>query len=285
MMLAALQRAFMSHVLAEDRPLPSAWDGRMRAGLDVYRHAYRTRLVDALRETFELTAKWAGEEPFRAAAAHYLISEPPTGWTLDRLGDGFVARLEMLFTGDPDVADLAWLEWAMHCAFTAPDRQPLDPVGFARATTGFAEDDWPAMTLGFVPSLQLREVATDCASLWRLLKQAGSASSQPLPEPAACLVWREGFSPVFRLTGHVEGGCLEKMLEGARFEEICSDLAEAVGDETAATDAGAMLRRWIEFGLIASVRGRTRRVRSGGDAGRFGLEVGTEAREMPQRRR
>lgn len=256
MNLAALQQEFIGQVLEGERPQPAHWDERMRAGLDVYRNAYRTRLVDALRETFEQTAKWAGEDSFRAAAAHYLISEPPRGWTLDLVGEGFVDTLQTLFANDPDVADLGWLEWTMHTAFTAPDERPLRLEDFAGATSTFAAHEWPAMKLHFLASLQVRPVTTDCASLWHSLRNDETPGSIAIETgPAVCLVWRDDFSPVFRLASELEGSCLDRMMRGAPFEAMCSDLQDGGDDESAAAEAGAMLRRWIEQGLIAAVVG------------------------------
>lgn len=255
MSLATLQHEFMGHVLDENRPLPASWADRMRAGLDVYRNAYRTRLVDALRETFEQTAKWIGEESFRAAAAHYLISAPPGGWTLDLVGDGFAEILEALFANDPDVADLAWLEWAMHCAFTGADDPPLDAAGFAAASSRFAEDDWAEMTLRFVPTLQVRRVRTDCGSLWRALKNGTVPTTESIEaQRALCVVWREDQSPVFRLFNWQEGRCLEAMFDGAAFGSICADLAVGGEDTSAAASAGEMLLVWLRLGLIGSIR-------------------------------
>ena len=254
MSLAALQSEFMGHLLDDERRLPPTWGTRMAAGLDVYRNAYRARLVEALRETFACTAKWAGEQPFRAAAAHYLISEPPTGWTLDRVGGGFVETLEELFANDADVADLAWLEWAMHCAFTAADDPPLDLGGFAGCVAQFGEADWAELRLQFVPSLRLRRVRTNCANLWHSLQ--GEAAPDPetlLEAPSFCIAWREGLAPVFRLIDAEEGECLESMMLGAAFGEICSRLADRHDETIAAERAGEMIRRWLSLGLVAEL--------------------------------
>lgn len=254
MNLAALQQEFIGQILGEERPLPERWDARMRAGLEVYRNAYRARLVEALRESFEQTARWIGDESFRAAAAHYLIAEPPGGWTLDRVGEGFAETLAELFAGDPDVADLAWLEWAMHRAFTGADEPPLDPAGFARASSHFGDEDWAAMTLRVVATLQARRVATDCASLWRALKDGATPEVEAFADGhRVCLVWREAHSPVFRLVDRQEARCLRAMAAGATFGEICGELAETGDDAAAAAAAGEMLLGWLRLGLVVSV--------------------------------
>jgi len=253
MSLAAQQRHFMAQVLEEGHPLPPGWSERMGQGLNIYRNAYRSRHIEALRETFPKTAQWSGEESFVQAAAHHLITRPPCGWTLDLVGEGFVATLEGLFARDPDVADLAWLEWAMHLAYTARDDAGMDVAAFAEATASFGEDDWQGLRLAFSPSLHLRVTGTDCAALWQALARDDSPQVMPvLDAPHCCLVWREGFDPVFRMTPHGEGLCLAMMREGGTFGEVCELLARNRPPEDAANSAGAMLGQWLAAGLILS---------------------------------
>ncbi|QUT07599.1 putative DNA-binding domain-containing protein [Sphingobium phenoxybenzoativorans] len=254
MSLAALQQEFMGHVLDEERPLPRHWDARMGEGLAIYRNAYRTRLIDALRETSPKTALWVGDEAFAQAAAHRLILHPPQGWTLDLIGEGFVETLEELFAADPDVADLAWLEWAMHLAFTAPDCPPMDAAGFAEATSDFGEEDWATMRLAFMPSLHVRAVSRDCGALWRALEREEPPANAPLPEsPMHCIVWREGLEPVFAQVPARDGNHLAAMRAGSSFGEICAALAEELPADQAAAEAGAMLGDWIGRGIVQGV--------------------------------
>lgn len=49
----------------------------------------------------------------------------------------------ILFTNDPDAAELAWLEWAMHLSLTALDTESLDAAGFGEVTTGIGRTTGP----------------------------------------------------------------------------------------------------------------------------------------------
>lgn len=254
MRLAALQQEFMAQVMDEDRPLPGGWDHRMGEGLAIYRNAYRARLVDALRETFPKTAQWVGDEAFAQAAGHYLILHPPTSWTLDMAGEAFVETLADLFASDPDVADLAWLEWAMHLAFTAPDHTPMDAAGFTTATSAFGEDDWANMRLRFVPSLRIRALRSDCAALWQALDQEEPPATAAEPaSPMHCIVWRDGLDPVFTLVPARNGHCLMHMRADSSFGDMCAALAEAMPADQAAAEAGTMLGGWIGRGIVLDV--------------------------------
>lgn len=197
MTLAAQQGAFMAQVLDEAEPLPPGWTARHAAGFAIYRNNYRTALVEALRETYPRTAHWVGEEPFRAAAAHHLILHPPRSWTLDDAGLGFAETLAGLFAADPEVAELASLEWAMHRAFVAADAVPLDAAGFAAATASFADEDWALFELDFLPGTAVFAVGHDIPAIWREAEADRPGSARhPLSAPHGLLVWREGVAGV-----------------------------------------------------------------------------------------
>ena len=261
--LADRQAAFMAQVLDEDAPLPSGWGARQAAGIAVYRGNYRAALVEALRDTYEKTERWVGEEAFRAAAAHHLIMHPPSSWTLDAAGAGFAETCAELFANDPDVAELAWLEWAMLEVFTAADRMPLDPACFASATAGFGEAEWGDLRLELLPGASAREVAHDLPAIWRAMspdtnQDPGKMSDTRLGLAHAVLVWREGERSTFALRDAEEGWAFVGVQSGLTFGELCVALAGAEPSvqqaESAAMRAGAMLGRWLHEGLIVAIR-------------------------------
>lgn len=259
--LAELQTAFLAQIRDDSLPLPAAWPDRAAAGMAIYRNNYRTALVDALRESFARTARWVGEQAFRQAAAHHLILHPPGSWTLDAAGLGFDATLADLFPHDPEVAELAWAEWAMLHVFGARDAVPLDAAGFAAATAGFVDAAWDRLRLNFMPRLATRLITQNLPAIWHQLEtpltaEEGAAFAPvnaPLAAPLACHVYREGEQPVFVTAPTHEFDALTAMLTGASFGAVCDLLAERLGPEAAAPEAGAMLGRWLHQGLIEAV--------------------------------
>ncbi len=253
--LAQLQDAFLACLHDDDAPLPSGLDATHAAGMAVYRNGYRARLLDVLGESYARTARLVGTEAFHQAAAHHLIAHPPSSWTIDRVGAGFAETCAELFAHDPDVAELAWLEWAMQCAFTAADDMPVTHAGFAAATAAFDAADWE----GFVPvpiaGTALRPVTHDLPRLWRSLSgDADQPVVERLDSRPWLLVWREGEETVFALLPDHEGEALNAALHGATFGDICAGLAERLPPEEAAAAAGAILNHWLELGLIGSIR-------------------------------
>lgn len=253
--LLQVQEDFLACLLADDAPLPEGWDARREARLAIYRNAYRSRLIDVLRATFERTARLVGDEAFAQAAAHHLIMRPPTSWTIDLAGKQFAETCAELFTKDPDVGELAWLEWAMNCAFTAADAAPMTLASFAATTAHFDAGQWDSLGLTLMPGTALRQVTFDVATLWRGLADPDRASEPtPLDDPHWLLVWRDDELPMFSLVNSTEGRALSDVLRGTPFGQAFADALINPAADSAAELAGDMLRRWIEIGLIEAIR-------------------------------
>lgn len=252
--LALRQEAFLACLLDDAAPPPEGWDAQRAAGMEIYRNAYRARLIDALRETFERTASLVGETAFQRAAAHHLITHPPAGWTIDLAGEGFAETCAGLFAQDPDVAEIAWLEWAMHRAFTAADEAPLSVAGFAAATASFHAQDWDALKLELLPGTALRPVTHDLVKLWHTLGGSpGEPTVERLLQPEYALLWREGERPVFVLVPEDDGRALAALQQGRTFGQMCATLGARSGPAEAARVAGGMLLSWLELGIVRSI--------------------------------
>lgn len=256
--LAHTQAAFMRAILDEGVPLPDGWGNRQAVGLGVYRGNYRGALMAALEATYERTRRYVGEGPFRRAGAHHLIAHPPESWTIDQAGDGFDRTCAELFADNPEVSDLAWLEWSMQHAATAPDVAPMDAGAFAEATAGFDDAQWMGLTLSFLPRASAGVIQTDLKSLWNALADEEQEMPDPrLPEAAGVLVWREGERPTFLMVDADTACAFTAMQGGASYGEVIMLLAGDQPNEAAVQDAalraGAMLGLWVQEGTIASL--------------------------------
>lgn len=252
MTLAVIQHRFLVTVTEAVGTNIADWPAAMRDGLIVYRNAYRSRLLDCLRGTFEKSRQWIGNHGFDAAAAHHLILHPPTSWTLDDLGHGFSDTLATLFPDDPEVEELAWLEWEMERLFTGPDVAVLAAADFAARASAFGEEDWLHLRLDFMPNIAMRRVTTDCAALWTAIDAATALPPLGLDGPdRQLIVWRQDLRTRFRLTDADEAAGLALMRGGATFEQLCEALVQSRGDENGVAAAGTMLGRWVTDGLVA----------------------------------
>lgn len=256
--LAERQAAFMAQVLDEDAPLPIGWGERHAAGMQVYRGNYRSSLVEALRDTYEKTSRWVGEDAFSRAAAHHVITHPPRSWTLDNAGADFDETCAQLFRNDPEVAELAWLEWAMMQVFTALNVDPLEAAGFAAATAGFADEDWANLRIRFLPGACAKEVRHDLRKLWNALGQDEfERVDARLGTVQSVIVWREGERSTFMMGSAEEARAFCALQDGMTYAEVCMILAgeDPTQDEAqeAAMRAGALLGRWLNEGIIAAL--------------------------------
>ncbi|MEM7665110.1 MAG: DNA-binding domain-containing protein [Pseudomonadota bacterium] len=257
--LAERQAAFMRAILDDALPLPLGWGNSQAAGMAVYRGNYRSALMDALADTFERTKAYVGEQAFSQASAHHAIANPPASWTIDEAGAGFDATCAELFGDNPEVAEIAWLEWAMLDLATAPDSEPLDPAGFGARTAQFGDEDWMGLRLEFQPRAMSRIVHHDLTALWTVLGDENEPRPDPsLPEPQGCLVWREGERPTFILVEPGNAHAFAAMQGGASYGDVIALLAGDAPDDqavqNAAMRAGGYLGQWLQEGIVTGLK-------------------------------
>ncbi|KRA76395.1 hypothetical protein ASD89_01375 [Caulobacter sp. Root656] len=246
MSLLAVQRGLRDHILVGggDRPTGVAAGGE--AGLAVYRHAYRAQLVACLRDTFEQTWSWLGDDGFDATALSHIAAHPPGGWTLDAYGQDFPVTLAGLYPDDPEVAELAWLDWSLRRAFDGPDADPITPEVLAQV-------DWESAVLTLSPTLTIGSVATNSAAIWGALAEGEAPPAvERLPAPAAIRVWRQGLSPRYRTIDAFERQALAMVLDGCAFARLCEQLGRPGDTERTVEQVGGLLGAWLQDGLVCS---------------------------------
>jgi hypothetical protein len=216
-------------------------------GLDVYQNNYRSSLLECLRDTYEKSWLWLGDEGFNTAARTHIDTHPPHSWTLDDYGQDFIETLSLLYPDDPEIPELAWLEWHMRRAFAGADVPALNLAEIGDVA-------WDEAHFLMHPSLVCRDVATNAPAIWSALDDETSPPAvQFLHTPAHLCVWRKEFSPSFRTLEAQEARLLNMALGGMTFGAICATLAQEVGEEQAAQAAGAALGQWLRDGWIAEI--------------------------------
>lgn len=253
MTLLAAQRQFHSNLLDPDAQVSGAPNAKFERGFGIYRNAYRARLISCLRESYERVWSWIGDEAFDRAAIHHLILHPPCSWTLDDAGAEFAATLSELFPDEPEVEELAWLEWQMQVAFKASDEAPIDPDRFTAMTREYGEAEWTSMRLFLSGSVALRQIKTACPEVWGAIDRGEPWTGRlSIDRPMSVLVWRQDLQPRFRTVQSHEAHALGLVLGQASFGCICA----ALGSDDAVSIVGAMLGRWITDGLVIDLSER-----------------------------
>ena len=252
MSLLATQSAFMAAILDVDA------DTIGGAGMDVYRNNYRGALMAAMAETYPRTRDWVGQAAFDRAAAHHVLTHPPSHWSMDYAGKGFAETCTALFAQDGDVAELARIEWAMQLAFVAADAPEWTAVDFAAATAEFGDADWESLRLLLHPSVAVVPVRYNLPEIWNRLSDGPTDdnSAAAMAAPAACIVHCAHGRAAFVMVNAAEADCLTHAQQGADFDAICAAHAAGQNAESAAAEVGAMLAHWLSQGWISGIAPR-----------------------------
>ena len=218
--------------------------------LGIYHNAYRVRLVDNLRDTYEKTWTYLGDTLFEQCALAYVETHPPAHRSLRDYGAALPDWLAARFPDDLDIAELARMDWLLRQAFDGPDAEALSLDALADLTA----DDWEMLGFDFVPTLALCPLRFNTPAIWSALDQAASPPTVlRLPVSAGLCVWRRGWQPHFRTLDETEFTALSRLCERARFAEVCQTLSET--DADASTRISHYLRSWLTDGLVAGLTG------------------------------
>ena len=251
--LETLQAEFQALLL--DRPQQFA--AAVRPGgigverrLAIYHQAYRARLVETLLDSYGHTAAYLGDEAFEHEARAYLIAHPSSHPSLRWFGAAFPAWLAECHPRDLDIAELAALDWALRAAFDAADAQALTPADLA----ALPAEAWATVGFGLPPSYRRLRLSHNTLAIWQALDQdEAPPSAEVLTQPLDVLIWRRGSSPHFRSLAALEAAALDGLAQGLSFAALCQALSERFPETDIASEAGGLLRRWVEEGLLAGL--------------------------------
>lgn len=252
--LPLTESAFQDYVLGK----PSGIAGEIAGGndefrrirLDIYRDAYRLRLIEVLSSDYPVLKSYAGDERFEAAATGYIAAHPSVFRNVRWFGaamPGFL-REQPGHQDQPVLADLALFEWTLGLAFDAPDQDAVQFADVAAVTP----DAWPGLRFEVHGSLQILELQTNAVAIWKAIDAGEPAvAAEMLAEPLVWAIWRKALSPYFRSLSADEAWALSALRDGRNFGEICAGLCDWVAEEEAAPRAAQLLRGWVDEGWIS----------------------------------
>jgi len=238
---AALDPELLQHVRGDAALGP-------RDRIDIYSGMYCARLVEVLTEDFPRVLAHLGRERFHALAHAYLEDRPSTHPSVRHLGATFADFLARSRDTEmpPFVPDLARLERARLDVFDAPDAAivTLDDL------RQIPPQDWGDLRFHLIPALGLLESRWPLHEIWA----AGADSPEREWRPAyvSLRVWRQGFLVYQAAMDETERAALACLQRAMPFGEVCATLEHTVSQEEAAQQAGALVLRWIEDGLLAA---------------------------------
>jgi hypothetical protein len=218
----------------------------------VYRHAYGSRLVDALRNDHKLLHGYLGDEMFDAMGHAYVAAKPShhpnLRWFSQRLPD--FLRSTAPYNDHPILADLAALEKALNDAFDAADAPVLELNDMA----GFAPEVWNTLIFQPHPSSYRLDISTNAAAVWLALKNDETPpDAVALEQPDRLLIWRQDVTPMFRELTVEEAMMWDEAANGIPFGVLCSMLATYDDPDGAAARGAGYLHGWVTSGLLTGV--------------------------------
>jgi hypothetical protein len=215
-------------------------------GLAIYANAYRMRLLDALGDGFEHTAKWLGARRFERLASDFVAENPPRDASLRRCGDGFPRWLGHRLPGSPAIAEMAALDHALRAAFDGPDAPTLTPARLAARL-----DSADELPLAFVPTLQRLVLRHNTLAIWHALDGGSRVPrARRLRRAVTVAVWRIEWRPHFRSLPPQEARAMRWVEAGTTLEALCVRQDERDPGRDAASDMGALLRRWMDEAML-----------------------------------
>ncbi len=243
--LARMQRYILGdgRDLAEVLPLERGGRGMKPAErLGIYHHAYRARLREALEAVYDTTWGYLGDEGFGRAADRCIAGCPSSSANIRDYGEDLPRVVRALFPGDPEAAELARMDWALHEAFDAPDRPGFD---FA-AVAEYGDSEWERARLALHPGVSLVEFEWNAVAIWHAINE-GKEPPPParLAHPTGHVFWRLRLASRFRSFDDAEHAALRELLDGGTFAGVC--------EREGAAQAGAWLSAWVADGMTCGV--------------------------------
>ncbi len=203
----------------EAGPLPGA------RGMHIYHHAYRERLTDVLADSYAKCQRYLGPELFRELADQYIYSHPPKERNLGRYGGHFVHLLATRYPDNPELHDLAQLEWALREVFDGADV----PSWTLADIQSEGADSCLTQLQVLHPSVRVHLVQTNAVSIWRAIdadEDAPVVERWASPRPLA--VWRKGLQPHFKSLDSAEAQFLLELTgEAATITSVAQSWSES----------------------------------------------------------
>jgi hypothetical protein len=247
MTLAELQHDFRHWLVASSGALETSLDAQAKAGLHIYQNNYRTQLVNCLQVSFPQLRTWLGEDAFLEAAIAHIDRRPPHAWTLDAYGADFGDTLRAMFPHNPDIHELAWIEWALSESFVAADAQLMRSEQLRLV-------DWDTARLHMAPSLRHHAATTNVMATWSALQEGAELPENAMLETAGGLiVWRRDFTSRLQAIDATGYAGLLALQDDDHFDHLCNVMVELLGEEAGIAKAGALLADWLAAGIIVGV--------------------------------
>jgi putative DNA-binding protein len=254
--LARQQADFQRGILAGDdavlAEIPDSDKEKRETLFGVYRFAYGSRLVEALRNDHELLHSYLGDEMFDEMGHAYVRARPSEHPNLRWFSQGLpeFLRANAPYSDYPVLGDLAALEKSLNDAFDGTDGAVVMLADVAK----FAPEIWQDLTFTPHPTAVRLDLSTNAPAIWRALKNDETPTDAEIfDEPVRILVWRQENTPMYRELPTEEAMMWDEAAKGIPFGVLCSMLATYDDPDSAAGRGASYLHGWVTSGCLSGV--------------------------------
>jgi hypothetical protein len=222
-----------------------------RERLEIYRSAYRSRLVECIADDYPVLALALGEERFHALCHAYIERFPSTSPNLNAYSRHMAALckdVESVFA-----SDLARLEWALVEVLHAECPATLD----LESLQAIPAEAWGNARLVASDALRVLRFEYPVNAYFSACKNEESAPPVPAAEPAATAVYRTG-ATLWRMDlTPAMTRVLEALVAGAPIGEALACMEHDETDPEALAEAARSVmvwfREWVSSAFFARI--------------------------------
>lgn len=163
------------------------------ARVQAYTNNHRLNLAAALAGAYPIIQQLVGEEFFSAMADVYIARTPSQSGNLHQYGATFSDFLTTFPPVEtlPYLPDVARLEWALQCAYYAPDIHGTPPSELAQTLATYTAEQLSHATFSLHPSLSLLTSPYPLCRIWDLHQTTTTlATDIDLNQGECCLIAR-----------------------------------------------------------------------------------------------
>ncbi|MEW6769561.1 MAG: DNA-binding domain-containing protein [Pseudomonadota bacterium] len=218
----------------------------------VYRHAYVSRLVDALRNDHEYLHAYLGDEMFDRMGKAYVAEKPSHHPNMRWFSQGVPEFLRSTapYSEYPVVSELAEFEKTLNDVFDAANGTVIGLEDVA----AFSPEQWNDLKFNPHPSARRLDLSTNAVAIWNALRDGETPPDVVvLEEPNRVLFWRDDVTPMFRELPAEEAMMWDEASAGLPFGVLCSMLATYSDPDSAAARGAGYLHGWVTSGALTSV--------------------------------
>ena len=257
MQLRQLQQEMQRELLDEASSIRSAVIDApplpVQARLDIYRNAYRFRLIDALDDTYSVLHKLLGDETFTALGELFVAAHPSVHrsirWYGRELAD-FMSQCPP-FCEQPILVGGRAIRMDAGGGVRCPRRRGARAERRSRPSR---RTRGPNSHFAFTPRFAVCNLAWNTVNVWQAANgDQEPPPPEPAPQPVPWLLWRQDLKNYFRSLDTAEDSALDAALRGLSFADLCAAMADSLSEEEIPLRAATLIGTWVDSGIIVGL--------------------------------